>query len=253
MRCHRRLFVVAARPRRESGIFVDFESGRCLLWSRNNWGRIYVPILVVLTICLLVPGAALAERLFDLYGGYNFTQDDDSADVQTTRFLLSDDAEFEGAPLVGVRLGAWFEGYEFAGGAIDVSYFETDGEGGFDDVEIAALPVSALLMFRLPLLRGDSFTQGRIQPYVAMGPSVLVSQFKLNTDAFGTLRDTSVDIGADGRLGAAFLFTPGVGIFLEYRFTYFEPRYEDIHFGTEAKVSPRLLTHYAQLGLTMRF
>lgn len=213
-----------------------------------------MPILVVLTICLLAPGPALAERLFELYGGYNLTQDDDSADIRSSRVVVSDDAEFDGSPIGGLRAGAWFEEYDFVGGALDVSYFETGGDvGGFDDGEIQALPVSALLMFRLSLLRGDSFTQGRVQPYVAIGPSVLVSQFKLDTNGFGSLRDTSVDIGADGRLGAAYLFAPGIGLFLEYRVTYFEPRYQDIQRGIEGKISPQLLTHHAQLGLTLRF
>lgn len=212
-----------------------------------------MPILVVLTLCLLVPGAALAERLFDIYGGYNITQDDDNADVRTSRFLVADDAEFEGAPIGGVRFGVWFEDYDFAGGALDVSYFQTDGDGGFDGAEIEALPVSALLMFRLPLLRGESYPQGRVQPYVAVGPSVLVSQFKLASNGSASLRDTSVDIGGDGRLGAAYLFAPGVGVFLEYRFTYFEPRYRDIRQGVKAEISPQLLTHHAQLGLSLRF
>jgi hypothetical protein len=216
--------------------------------------RSNVPIPILLVVALLVPVSAAGERFADLYGGWAFTQDDHGADTESTRPIVTDDAEFDDSPVVGVRLGAWLEAQRHLGGALDLSFFSPDGSGGYDGVDLRAYLISALLMARLPLLASDAHPNGRLQPYLAVGPSFQVTEMKVTiSPTHGNARDTSIDPGLDARLGATFLFAPGFGLFLEYRFTYFEPDLEDIKRGVEVNLKPELQTHSAQIGLTFRY
>lgn len=212
-----------------------------------------MPIPILLVVALLVPVSAAAERFVDLYGGWTFTQDDHGADTKVDRPIVTDDAEFEDSPVVGVRLGAWLEAQRYVGGALDLSFFAPDGEGGYDGVDLRAYPISALLMGRFPLLESDDLPGGRLQPYLGVGPSLLISEMKVAIPNVGNARDTSLDLGFDGRLGATYLFMPGFGVFLEYRFTYFEPEYDEIHRGVEVNLRPELQTHSGQIGVTLRY
>jgi hypothetical protein len=90
------------------------------------------------------------------------------------------------------------------------------------------IPISALAMFRAPLVRSPEHPNGRAQPYLAIGPSLIISRAKLaqGLAATGTASvetDTTADVGFDGRIGIRLVASSWISVILEYRATYFKP------------------------------
>jgi hypothetical protein len=84
------------------------------------------------------------------------------------------------------------------------------------------VPISPLLMLRLPLFGSPEFPGGRLQPYVAGGPGFFLTSVKVDAPGLPEHRsDWQVDVGADARAGIAFMLTPGFGTFVEGRYTVF--------------------------------
>ena len=73
----------------------------------------------------------------------------------------------------------------------------------------------------------------------------------------GFVDDQSLDIGADVRAGFNFMIFPSWGIFTEYRFTCFEPDFNDdttvqgVRADFKADIDSR--THYVIFGTGLRF
>src|SRR6187402_2794070 len=111
---------------------------------------------------------AAAEWFLDLYAGASFTQD---ADVTVGNGTTIDDkVEFDTEAVGGGRLGYWFDGIRWLGVAGDVSYFAPAGRGTQSETRLEVVPLSPLVMFRLPLLDSPVFPRGRLQPYLGVGP-----------------------------------------------------------------------------------
>lgn len=200
-------------------------------------------ITTSLLLCVVLAAPAAAEGFFDLYVGGAFTRDDGARD-------------FEDSALAGIRGGIWGEGdLPFLGAALDISGFSPDGENRFQGADLAVVPISALLMARLPLVTSSDFPTGQIHPYVGVGPSLVVSH--LDVPAFspagiplgGGIDDVAADLGLDVRGGVDAILTQHVGIFVEYRYLHFEPHYRD---GGRA-LGLDFDTHFVQGGVTFRF
>ena len=86
----------------------------------------------------------------DFDGGGAFTQD---ADIEFRGGATADDTiEFETVGTGGGRFGYWF--LPFLGLGLDVSYFAPKASNtGAIDTRLEVIPISALLMARLPLFR----------------------------------------------------------------------------------------------------
>src|SRR5512145_2980061 len=112
----------------------------------------------VLVMVVLVGGAAHAEAFVDLRAGASFT---DQNDVELGAFggSVEFESEYEDSATVGGRAGYWFESAPWVGLAIDASYFSPDAEDGGPDLDV--IPVSPLLMLRLPLATDDAYPRGR--------------------------------------------------------------------------------------------
>ncbi len=83
------------------------------------------------------------------------------------------------------------------------------------------VPVTPLVLARLPLCESSEYPAGRLQPYVGAGPGIFWHRRKLDLQSGDRVSDDAVDVGADVRAGVAWEFTPHWGIFAEYRFNYF--------------------------------
>ena len=83
------------------------------------------------------------------------------------------------------------------------------------------IPITPLVLARLPLLESDEFPTGRLQPYIGEGPGIFLHRRKVDFESGDQIRNETVDVGADVRAGLAWKFTPLFGIFAEYRFNYF--------------------------------
>src|SRR4030042_1596756 len=73
--------------------------------------------------------------------------------------------------------------------AVDASYFKTDSDWP-KGAKYHVVPISVLLMVRAPLNVTQEFPNGRFQPYLGIGPSLVYSRAKS-----GGASDTSFDVG----------------------------------------------------------
>lgn|SRR5574340_437756 len=233
----------------------------------------YAWYAVVALICggwLCMSSPVSAEWFGDLYGGVAFPENvtaqfDQSlpAPAKATRTYAVGNS-----PTFGVRAGYWFGKpyreeivWPFSshfGIAGDLSWFQRKAEGAKLDV----IPISVLLMLRVPLFRSDEFPAGKLQPYAGIGPSLFVAQASLDspTPDMNSIDHGRTDFGFDVRAGLAWQVHERVAFFTEYRFTDVE-----FHFrGTtclkpegcvsrtmtttdETKVS--LITHHVLFGI----
>lgn len=210
-------------------------------------------ILLLLSIGLAAPASAW-EGYTSLYGGGAFTEDDNST-IAMPGFSSFPETRFEDSGVLGARVGFWGpEKLTFLGAAFDVSGFSPDGRGDTDPAEFDVIPMSILLMGRVPLLKSEDHPQGLLFPYLGVGPSLVVSAIEIPLPG-RDFEDTEVDAGVDLRAGLAVFPIEPFGMFLEYRFTDFEAEYSD-RVGvanTPASASPEFATHYVQAGLSFRF
>jgi hypothetical protein len=145
------------------------------------------------------------------------------ADVTVRSGTTFDDTvSFDTEGMGGGRLGYWLEGLSWLGVAADVSYFAPAGQGSSIETRLEVIPISPLVMFRLPLLGSTEFPKGRLQPYVGIGPGFFMTSVKVDVPGLGEeSSDWQFEVGVDTRAGITFMITPGFGTFVEGRYTVF--------------------------------
>lgn len=157
------------------------------------------------------------------------------------------------SPVGGLRIGYFFERFAWLGVAGDISYL-IQAWGIQSAYEITTIPISALVMFRAPLIRSPEHPNGRAQPYLAVGPSLVMSTAELASGwAFlGTGHvhsDTSVDPGLDARFGIRLVASDWISVVLEYRLTFVSPTWQvEGH-----KVETGLRTNHFIIGLGIHY
>lgn len=150
--------------------------------------------------------------------------------LQEESLLCGAECSSTKSPVGGLRVG-WFVGrFPWLGVAGDFSVF-IQSWGIQSPYQVSVVPISALLLFRAPLVRSPEHPNGRAQPYLAIGPSLVLSTGKLaeGQAALGTARvdsDTSVDPGLDARVGIRLIASSWISVILEYRATYFTPAWK---------------------------
>ena len=231
--------------------------------------------LSILTAVLFIfPSHVEAEWFMEPYAGAAFT-DEDSPDVSASGggFTLNGklkDLELEDSFLFGLRTGRWLESFENLGFAVDVFYFEPEiesqtatfsgtgsvtvgnqvivGAGSaqaqISGIDLKVIGISADLMLRLLPAERRRTTLGQIHPYIFAGPTLYISELDDETEA---------DLGLKAGAGLNWLFTPHLGVFVEYRFNYFEPEYELKSGGTRVKFESEISSHQVIAGLSFRF
>jgi len=210
----------------------------------------------VVLVLLLAGSGAQAEPVAALYLGYAGTGDAeyyaDGQPLPPAITCLSSCSDAS-SPVGGVRIGYWFDRFPWVGVATDFSTF-IGGWGVQSPFEIEAYPLSFIAMARARLIKQEGYPNGRIQPYVALGPSIFVSTATVGSGyaALGTssrASDTSVAIGVDARVGVEIMTTSWFGILLEYRYSYSNPTWdvEDTEFQTE------LSTDHFTAGIVAHF
>jgi hypothetical protein len=187
---------------------------------RRGYPRGLGLLTIVAALVAFPDRPASAEWFIDGYGGASVTQD---ADVTIRNGITVDDqVEFDTEAMGGGRLGYWFESLRWLGVAADASYFAPAGEGAAAQTRLEVVPLTPLVMFRLPLLASPPFPAGRLQPYVGAGPGFFLTSVEVEAPGIGEENtDWQVEVGADARAGITFMITPAIGTFVEGRYTVF--------------------------------
>jgi hypothetical protein len=179
-----------------------------------------VMVMIGLGAIVIAPRPASAEWFLDGYGGASITADADVTIRNGTTF--DDTVEFDTEAMGGGRLGYWLEGLRWLGVAADASYFAPAAQGSTADARLEVIPLTPLVMFRLPLLESPQFPKGRLQPYLGAGPGFFLTSVEVDIPGLGEeSTDWQVEVGADARAGVTFMITPGFGTFVEGRYTVF--------------------------------
>lgn len=198
--------------------------------------------LITVLVCMfvahtVVPTTALAapEWFVDAYLGVASTYRDET-DVTVSGQTTRDDVGGETSVNAGVRVGRWFESLPWLGLALDGSYFKPGSQ-------TEAIPISLLVMGRLSLLKGGGFPDGRLRPYVGVGPGVFFTTFD------GDL--AAIEVGLDVRAGVLFRLNQKIGVFGEYGFTHVSPTLDADK--TDTKIDAMFNTHHVVVGVSFRF
>ncbi|MFQ5896466.1 MAG: outer membrane protein [Nitrospinota bacterium] len=223
---------------------------------RERERTLLVVAVLVFALLAVAPIPASAEGFGDLYLGGAFTMDEDVT-VRGLGLSVKEEVDFDTSFTLGGRIGYWFEGSPSFGIALDVSFFQPDGEDTGIDADITVVPISALLMLRFPLQTSEEFPKGRLQPYLGVGPGLFITKVEqdvtLDSVVVGDFSDRTTDLGLDARAGLAWLFQKNFAIFAEYRFTHVEPEVKDNVAGVTVEAETDLDTHYFLVGISYRF
>ena len=191
---------------------------------------------------LLGTSPASAEWFGDLYVGPTFSKSDDVKITSNAGSGTARDIEFDTAVSGGIRFGRYFDSMPFLGVAVDGFVFypyvapqsvQLDGcfivggcgtrQGGIGSYDISATAVSVDLMLRAPLFKTPELPRGRVQPYVAVGPTLNLTEVTprhtrlfRNHDA----SDIDVSIGYKAAAGVAVEIYKSLAVFVEYRFNH---------------------------------
>src|SRR5262245_47344904 len=157
--------------------------------------RIVCRISMIVLVALSAPSGASGEGFVDLRVGGSFTVDND-VELSVPGFSVDIPTQYEDSVTGGIRGGYWFDSLPWLGLGADVSYFAPDDDtpGG---PEYDVIPVSPLLMGRIPIATSEEYPHGRVQPYLAVGPGVFISLGDFGAGA----DDESVEVGPDIHFG----------------------------------------------------
>jgi opacity protein-like surface antigen len=244
-----------------------------------------MPALRVATLAALITAAVLgvgcrpaaAEWFADMFAGVGMTQ---SADLRLNDKAIGpgrfEDVKFDNALAWGGRFGRYFDALPFLGVGVDYFHFTpyigpqsarftgcifpdgcgNSGKGGPGSFDITVDSVSVDLMLRLPLLKSADAPQGRVQPYLTVGPPLFITNITpRNTTSFKNQDgDTDLSFGLKAGGGVAVQVFKNLMLFGEYRFTHVSPDVElrDANLA-RTRLGTDLDTHSALVGLSVRW
>ena len=238
--------------------------------------RIWLAALIVLASLGVGSRPASAEWFADLFAGLSFTRDHDlKLNDQGVGQGTYESVEFDRSLAWGGRAGRYFDSLPFLGLGLDFFRFYPDiggqsvqlrgcffpggcgtGRGGAGSLDVETTSVSVDLMLRLPLWKSTEAPQGRVQPYVAVGPPLFITTITpRNTRNFRNHDDdTDYSFGYKAAAGVAVQVWSNLALFGEYRFTHVSPEVE-LRDANLNRITLRtdLDTHSALVGISARW
>ncbi|MBI5854405.1 MAG: outer membrane beta-barrel protein [Nitrospirae bacterium] len=203
-----------------------------------------------------------AEVFLGAYGGWTRGQGTDVAASSQSCFTVTcqpasyatRSVTFQSGGSVGLRAGYWFERLPMVGLAGDLSFYRTSGSG----FELDAVPLSALVFFRVPFLATEQQRGGRLQPYVGIGPSLVVqtasADFRPALPA--PVTGWAIAPGWDARAGLSMPLSSRVSLFSEWRLTQQRVDIRNtplFNLGMNERISATLTTHHYLFGVSWHF
>ena len=219
---------------------------------------------------------AAAEWFADVFAGLSLTHDHDlKLDDRGIGRGVYENVEFDKSLAWGGRAGRYFDSLPFVGLAVDFFRFSPylspqsvhlrgcffpggcgTGQGGTGSFDVETSALSVDLMLRLPLLKSAAAPQGRVQPYLAVGPPLFITTITpVRTRSFRNHDDdTDYSFGVKAAAGVAIQVYQSLALFGEYRFTHVSPEVE-LRDANLNRVTLRtdLDTHSALVGISARW
>ncbi len=238
--------------------------------------RAWIVALVLLVSLGVGSRPASAEWFADVFAGLSLTRDHDlKLNDQGIGQGTYESVEFDRSLAWGARAGRYFDSLPFLGLGVDFFRFYPEiggqsvqlrgcffpggcgtGRGGIGHLEVQSSAISLDLMLRLPLLKSADAPQGRVQPYVAVGPPLFITTITpRNTRNFRNHDgDTDYSFGFKAAAGVAVQVFSNLALFGEYRFTHVSPEVE-LHDANLNRTTLRtdLDTHSALVGISARW
>ena len=210
---------------------------------------------LVMILCLFAinPMIAAAETFYGVHFGTSFINVDDS-DIKLNGTTIYTGDESETYAVIGFRYGTWLDSIPRLGVALDLSL-----NGAVMGSELEPFDRiwsgSTLAMLRLPLMKSTVFPHGRLQPYLAVGPGLFLTEITKvvgppQVSDFDWFIDESLDLGLDVRVGLSWLLENKMGLYIEYRYTQFEVDYKRSITDGTLNFNPTLQMHYLLFGVT---
>jgi opacity protein-like surface antigen len=225
--------------------------------------RLIAALALVSVLASTAP--AHAEWWAGLYLGLAVTSDTEVT-FKTRRPRTWTEVEVDNSVLWGGRVGYWFEGgvlgemTPYVGLDLDLSYFRpriptqtASSEAGPRRLGAMDLTVGTLtpsVIARYPLMVDQEFPSGRLQPYVAFGPTIFYANTADST-TFGPRGTSESDfgVGVTVRPGLSWQVSDSVSIFAEYRFVHVAPTFDF----DRGPVDFKLNSSQFAVGATYRF
>ncbi|MEW5803965.1 MAG: outer membrane beta-barrel protein [bacterium] len=228
--------------------------------------RIFKLLICVLSLILLLsyaPQPVAAERFCDVYLGGSLSAGNEDFKISTSNEKVTEEVTFSNSLTAGYRIGYWSGRYPWTGAALELSWFQRSIDGGEGDLDI--IPISALFMFRLPLLKSRAYPRGKLLPYAGIGPGIFFSniEYRVEKSAIpglvgepavsGTYADRTIDIGLDARIGMAKVLSRTSAVFMEYRYTHVNLNFDENVLGVKVNMETELKTHHILIGFSYFF
>ena len=222
------------------------------------------PALVLASV-LASTAPAHAEWWAGLYLGFAVNSDTEVT-FRTRQPRTWQEVEVDKSFVWGGRLGYWLEGgalgdlTPFIGFDVDLSYFRPRiptqtasselGPRRLGSMDIAVATLTPEIVARYPLMVEQDYPSGRLQPYVAFGPTIFYSSTGDST-TFGPRgsSESDVGLGVSVRPGLAWHVSESVAIFAEYRFVHLSPTYDF----PRGRVDLSINSHQFNFGATYHF
>lgn len=222
-------------------------------------------IIFTLNMLCFSPLLATAETFVNLHAGLSLGSDE-GLTFTAPGEKATEEADLSNSFTIGYRLGYWFKELEWAGVALEASHFKHDiRQRNIDRGHLRVTPVSGLLMFRIPLIKGDLYPKGEYLFYGGIGPGIFLTSIKYEVansaiseiigepEIIGNYSDRSVDIGLDIRGGIAKMVRENISVFCEYRYTDFKPDFEEDIWGEKVKIETEVNTHHVLIGFSYHY
>ncbi len=219
-------------------------------------------LLILLLLSLTFAGQAFAEPFVDVFGGWSKARATDSSASRQTCFILgctgsagtTQHQSFSSGAAAGMRGGYWFKAHPWFGLAGDLTYYRTAStQVSLDSFALAATP-----MLRLPLWTAPDLPQGRLQPYVGAGPTLVMHSVKANFRPTEPVEVSgwSMGVGWTVRAGLAVSMTEHVAVFGEWRLSQDRVALRDTGFlgaGDQKRLDMTQTVQQYVFGLSYRF
>ncbi|OPX20325.1 MAG: hypothetical protein BZ151_04500 [Desulfobacca sp. 4484_104] len=237
-------------------------------------------LLAAIAALVLVPALCWAEMFVEGYVGGTFGANSDVDVSAAGASATLDDAKIDPSVIGGLKVGYWFtkEGFlgydypdwmKYLGFALDLSYHNLDlrpqetrvtGVPGIASIRSwddgRAFTVGFMFMGRYGFLPDSEVPFGRLQPYVAVGPALVISTFEPTISVPGGPvvplgRDTTTEIALMTDVGLRYMALKNVSLDVAFRYRYTEPSYDYDFAGTSVSIDPEyhLFSFYAGAAL----